>query len=653
MFDLFRSQRKVVKYVLGTLLTLVALSMVVTMIPNVFSSQPADINDPVLVEVGDEAVTATEVYQAMREYVQAGTPADSMAFMARQIVDNLVEEKVLLQEAQDLGVYPSEAELANWIRTQMPFLWQGGQFNSTQYQQLIMQRFQMSVPQFEKDLLKDLTIELRLKRLVTGNIVINEEELKRVFEARNERSKIDYLLVKAEDFRGQVEVTDAKLAEYFEAQKFRYRIPEKRTAKVIDVVEPAGEIETNVSDAEIRNFYEQNRYRFETPERSMTRHILFMTIDPDAADPTAASLPEDQVKAVEVKAREVLEKVKAGEDFATLAKEYSQDPGTKDSGGDLGWVYRGVMLPEFEQAAFALGEGEVSQDLIKTDYGYHIIKVEKKDRPQMKSLDEVRDEIVADLKSERQEVARMERMDQIMTRISSDASAVDAVAAEYQLPVMTYSNFDQRTPPADLTKTPTFIGNIFAANAGQTVTNTEGGVVQIAAITEVVPSRDATMEEVRTDLVRDYVQAQARQLAEARAKELAEAAKNGNFEEAARKFGLKAQTSEFFTRRDSVEGLSTAAALGDAPFTGAVGDVFGPVTAGEQFAVGRVAAKEAANMALYPSEKAEIRQTYLQGKQDEAFNIFRVESRQRFEKEGRIKRFDDRINQLLQQIRRS
>src|SRR5690606_36783188 len=118
--------------------------------------------------------------------------------------------------------------------------------------------------------------ELRLRRLVTGNIIITEDELKEVFEARNEKAKIDYLLVKAADFASQVEVTDAKLSEYFEAQKFRYRIPQKRTVKVIDVIEPAGEIETEVTDVEVRTFYEQNRYRFETPERVMASHILLM-----------------------------------------------------------------------------------------------------------------------------------------------------------------------------------------------------------------------------------------------------------------------------------------------------------------------------------------------------------------------------------------
>ncbi len=652
MFDLFRSQRKVVKWTLGTLLSLVALSMVVTMIPNVFSSQPADLNDPVLVKVGDEAVTAAEVYQGLREYAQAGTPADSMAFMARQVVDNLVEQKVLMQEAANLGVRPSEAELAAWIKEQMPFLWQGGQFNSAQYRQMIMQRFQMSVPQFEANLLKDLTIELRLKRLVTGNILLTEQDVRKAYEARNEMSKVDYLLVRAADFVDKVEVTDDKLAEYFEAQKFRYRIPEKRTAKVIDVVD-TGDIEVEVSDAEVRTFYEQNRYRYETPERSMVRHILFMTINPDAPDPTAAQLPADKVAEVEKRAREVLEKVKAGEDFAKLAEEHSEDPGTKGNGGDLGWVYRGVMLPEFETAAFALDEGAVSQDLVKTEYGFHIIKVEKKDRPQMKSLDEVRDEIVSDLKSERQEAARMERLDKVMAEIRNDASRADAIAEQYNLPIMTYANFDQRTPPMELTKTPTFIGNIFSAAAGATVTNTEGGVVQIAAITEIVPSRDPEFAEVAAQVRQDYVQQQSRGLAEARAKEIAEAARGGDFQQTARQFGLSIKTSDFFTRRDTIEGLNTAASLGETPFVGAVGDVFGPVPAGEQYAVGRVADKKPADMTLYPEQKAEIRQTFLQGKQDEAFNIFRVTARERYEREGKIKRYDDRINQLVQQIRRS
>ncbi|MBI1356093.1 MAG: hypothetical protein GC160_17265 [Acidobacteria bacterium] len=652
MFDLFRSQRKVVKWTLGAVLSLVALSMVVTLIPNVFSSQPTDLNDPVLVQVGDEAVKASEVYQGLREYAQAGTPPESMAFMARQIVDNLIEEKVLMQEASDLGVRPTDAELAQWIKEQMPFLWQGGQFNSAQYQQLIMQRFQMSVPQFESDLLKDLTIELRLRRLVTGNIVMTEQDIKDAFEARNQKAQVDYLLIKAADFRNDVKVTDEALAAFFEQQKFRYRIPEKRTVKVIDVT-PAKDVDVSVSEAEVRAFYEQNRYRFETPERVMARHILFMTIDPEAANPETAELPAEKVKEIEAKAREVLAKVKAGEDFAKLAEEYSDDPGTKNNGGDLGWVYRGQMTPKFEEAVFSMEPGAVSQDLVKTEFGYHIIKVEKKDRPQLKSLDEVHDEIVADLKAERVEVAKMDRLDKIVSEIRNDVTKADQIAQEYELPIMTYANIDQQAPPPDLTRTPTFIGNIMSAPAGTAVTNTAEGSIQIAAIMEVVPSRDATIEEVKDRLQQDYIQAQSRTLAEARAKEVAEAAKSGDLQSAAKQFGLKVQTSSMFTRRDNIEGLSSAQTLGDTPFNAAVGTVFGPVSAGEAFAVAKVAAQEPADMALYPEQKTEIRETYLQGKQDEAFNIFRTEARQRFEKEGKIKRYDDRINQLVQQIRRT
>ena len=641
-----------VKWTLGALLSLVALSMVVTLIPNVFSGQPTDLNDPVLVQVGDEAVTAAEVYQGLREYAQAGTPAESMAFMARQIVDNLIEEKVLMQEAASLGVRPSEAELARWIKEQMPFLWQSGQFNSAQYQQMIMQRFQMSVPQFEADLLKDLTIELRLRRMVTGNIVMTEDDIKEAFEARNQKAQVEYLLVRAQDFESQVQVTDEAMAEFFEQQKFRYRIPEKRTVKVIDV-DQGKDVETTVTDAEVRLFYEQNRYRFETPERAMARHILFMTIDPEAPNPETAELPADTVKEIEAKAREVLEKVKAGGDFAALASEHSDDPGTKGNGGDLGWVYRGQMAAKFEEAVFSMQEGDLSQDLVKTEFGYHIIRVDKKDRPQLKSLEEVRDEIVADLRTERAARARMERLDRIVSEIRNDVSKADELAKEYDLPLMTYANIDQMAPPPDLTQNPVFFGNIFSAAVGQTVTNTAEGSTQVAAIMEVVPSRDATIEDVRDRLRNDFIQAQARTLAEARAKEVTEAAKSSDLQTAAKRFGLTVRTSEKFTRRDTIEGLASAQALGDTPYNSPIGTVFGPVSAGEHYAVARVIAQEPADMSLYPEQKAEIRETFLQGKQDEAFNIFRTEARQRYEKQGKIKRYDDRINQLVQQVRRT
>ena len=651
MFDLFRSQRKTVKYVLTAILSLVALSMVVTLIPNVFSgADPTMTGEIVLVKVGDETVTPLDLNMAMRDYITADTPAESMAFMARQVIDNLIEEKVLMQEAAALGVKPTESELALWIKDQMPFLFEGGSFNGEQYRMLIQQRFQLSVPQFEYNLLKDLTIEQRLRQLVTDNIVVTDEEVRKLFLARNEQIKVEYSVVNIADFRSQVQATDAKIAEYFEANRFRYNLQETRRLQIYEVNDAAAP-EVQVSDAEISTFYNQNRYRFETPERVMARHILFTTVNLDSGE----ELPESEVEAKRAKAEEAAAKVKQGGDFQALVKEYSEDAGTVDSGGDLGWVVRGQTPAEFEEAAFALAPGETS-GVVKTDLGFHIIKVEKKDSPQLRSLDEARDEIIADLRAEKEQTTRNDRLDQIMAAVGAGAESPEALSQRYGLTFQVFDNVERRTIPVELGSMPRFVGDLFSEPAGGVVTgvNEEDGTMYIGKVVSISPARQAELAEMRDRVREDYIAAEARKLAQEKAATLlAQAREAGSLSQAARALGLRTQTSDFIKRDGQIPGFTSGQALGNAAFDAEVGTIQGPVPAGEGVGVYEVAAKQEADLTELLNQRADLRQSILDARQNETFGLFRGLTVKRYEEQGKITRYEDRITELINQIRRS
>ena len=651
MLDLFRSQKKTVKWVLSLVLGLVALSMVITLIPNLFSSQPSmNLDDPVLVEVGDETVTRFDVANAMRDYVRSGTPAESMAFMAQQVIDNLIEDRILMQEADRLGVKPSEKELAVWIKNQMPDLWETGTFNSALYQQRIAQQFSISVPEFEKALLKDLTIETRLRELVTDNIVMTERELRELFDDRNEKIKIDYVALDASQFASQVSPTPEQMQQYFEQNKFRYRIPERRTVKVV-TVDPSTATLPAITEAEISTYYNQNRYRFETPERVMARHILFMTTDPN--DPSAPQMEGEALEAVRKKAEDALARIKGGEDFAKVAQELSEDPGTKEQGGSLGWVVRGAMVPEFEQALFALEEGGIS-DVVKTPFGFHIVQAEKKDAPQVRSLDDARQEIIADLTMEKEQVGRLERVDQVTAAVRNAGDDVEAVAREMGLPVMVLSDIDRQRPPASLGGNPRFLGAIFSAvTPGEVVSDSDEQRTMIAKITSITPSRDAELAEVADRVRQDVIQSESRRIAEERAKELYELAKGGDLEAAARSMGLTVKTSDFFQRTGGVEDFAPAQTLGDRAFEAEIGTVLGPVSASDRFGIYRVTAKEPADPTEFLDQRDQLKGEFLKARRDEAFGIFRSIVRQRYEKDGKITRYPERIEQMIRDIRTS
>ena len=643
MFDLFRSQRKTVKIVLTVILSLVGLSMVITLIPGMFSTPVADLNDPVLVEVGDSTVTVRDVQMRLRDYAQGGVPPESMAFLARQIVDTVTEDKMMLEEAERMGVKPDERELARWLAEQMPFLFQNGEFvGEMQYARMIQQRFQQSIPEFEQNVLRDLAVNVRLRNLVTDNIVVTPEDLRREYRRRNETAKIRYVSFQAADFRDQVEPTEEELQTYFENNKLRYRLQERRSATILSL-EDGTPPEIEVSDDEIRNYYEQNRYRFETDERVRASHILFMTMDKSEAE-TAD---------VEKKAQEVLAKVKAGQDFAELAKEYSEDPGTKDKGGDLGFVTRGQMTPSFETATFALEPGQTSE-LVKTEYGYHIIKVVDKEPGGMLPLEEVRDQIVEDLRAERQAMAAQQRNDEVMTKALEAGPNLEAVGEELSLPVETYESFSRVEAPEELSSQPTLFGTLFSMPLNDPTTVAQGDKSYIAVVTEIEPSRDATLEEVRDRVEEDYIAAQARDLAQQKAREVAEKAREqGSLEEAAREMKLDVAVSEPFTRQGAVEGFAPAGVLGETPFQADIGAVNGPVVSGDTAGVYEVSERLEADMAQFPGQSEELRSETLQARRDEAFDIFQADVRRRYQEDGRIVRYEDRIAELLRQLGRA
>jgi peptidyl-prolyl cis-trans isomerase D len=381
----------------------------------------------------------------------------------------------------------------------------------------------------------------------------------------------------------------------------------------------------------------------------MARHILFMTVDPN--DPSGAEKEGPEMEAIKQKAEAALARVQGGEDFAKVAGEVSEDLGTKEQGGSLGWVVRGQMVPEFEQALFALPAGGVS-GVVKTQFGYHVIQAEKKDPPQIRSLDDARQEIVADLTIEREQVARLERADRVIAAVRNAGDDVEAVGREMGLPVAVMANIDRQHPPAGLSSDPRFLGQIFSAVApGEVVSSSEDQRTLIAKVTAINPSRDAELSEVIDRVRADVIQSESRKLAEARAKELFDKAKAGGLEAAARSMGLTVKSSDFFPRTGGVDDLAPAQTLGDRAYNAEVGTVLGPVTAGDRFGVYRIAAKEPADPTEFLDQRDELKGEFLKGKQDEAFGIFRSLVRQRYEKDKKIVRHNDRIEQMIRNIR--
>src|SRR5215471_16880536 len=321
-----------------------------------------------IAKIGDQTVTTQEVQQQLTQMERSNQiPAQFRGIAAQNILQQLVRQKELEYEAKQLGITVSDQERADRIRLYLPMAFNGGTFiGMDQYTALVQQRFQLPVATFE-ELIRQSLLEEKFRKLVTDGISIGPAELQDGFRYKNEKVKLDYALIKPEDLEAKITPTDAEIKAEYEKNKSKYQVPERRTVRyaLLDVNQLRQTLQ--ISDAELKKQYDANKQQYEVPNQVHVQHILFKTVGQTDA------LVEETKK----KADDVLKQAKKGAKFDELAKKYSEDPGSKDKGGDLGWIREGQTVPEFEKSAFSMAPGQIS-DLVKTQYGFHIIKVLEK-----------------------------------------------------------------------------------------------------------------------------------------------------------------------------------------------------------------------------------------------------------------------------------
>ena len=645
MLKLFRNRGKALRWVMGGILFLVAASMVITLVPNVFG--PADPSTEVLAEVSGQAIATSDVEAQLRQLRANNIPSEVLSMNAGSIIENLIAERVLMAEASALGIIPTEEELALWLREQLPdVLFPDGKFvGARAYEGFVRQRFRQTVAEFERQILYSLAIELRLRRMVTDGISVTDRELKHRFHQTNDSVRIEWVSVDSDRLQSQVSPSAEQLREYFESNKLRYRQAEQRPLRLM-TVDPQGAAEQHeISDAEIELYYSQNQYRFEQPERVKLRHILFMP-DDESQEQTDAALGE---------AEGILQQLRDGADFAEMAKEHSDDPGNADRGGDLGWVSRGMMDPAFEEAGFALQVGEMTEAPVKSQFGYHLIQLDERQTGSVKPLSEVREVIRGDLQAERSQSDRYVLVERALAAAEQAGGDLRQAAEETGMPFQEFPAFSRSELPEALPKSAALIQAIFEQPVGEVFTASQEETVYIGFVTEAVPSRDSTYEEVDSTVRQDYVVTEAANLAREQAETLAETAREASADltSAARGIGLAAVTSEFLRRDGDLGELGPISALGEEAFTKTDGEIQGPVPIGSRWVVFRTLELRQADEAALATEGDSLRQTLLSEKRNRMFDYFREQKVREYTENGLVLRYGDRIQAYLGLLQRA
>jgi peptidyl-prolyl cis-trans isomerase D len=534
----------------------------------------------------------------------------------QQILQQMVDEEAMVAEARRQGLRVSDVEVRERILA-IPAFQENGRFIGEQrYRQMLqLNNPPLTTTDFEDNLRRALLIE-RLRNAVTGWMTVTDSEVAAEYRRRNEKVKLDVVPLTPEAFVSQVQVSDADLAAHFEKSKERYRIGEKRRVRyaLVDVDQVRQQV--TVPDNEIEAFYKQNIAQYSTPEQLAASHILLRIDDKDEA-------------AVRKQAEEIAKRAKSGEDFAALVKQFSQDESNNTTGGSLGEFGRGTMVPEFEQAAFAMKAGEIS-DPVKTSFGYHIIKVEKNQPATTRPVAEVRSEIEDQLKWQKAQQQAESMAKGLESQLKTTAD-LDRIAKERGLHVQDTGAFLRDEPIDGLGPAPEVAAQAFqlADGAVSPALRVSRGWVFATVIGKEEP-RLPELSEVRDRVSEDLRRERAAELAKSRAGEIAAMLKGaGDFAAAAKKAGLEVKSTELITRGSPIPDLGVSPEIENAAFGLPVNGVSDPISTPQGTAIIRVVEKEGVTDEQVASGMDQVRDELVNQRRDRFFSGYMVEAKKK------------------------
>ncbi len=576
----------------------------------------------VLAQVGDREITVGDfrtVFLRQLQSYQAQSGGEITAEILRsmgldrQILQQMIDEHAALQEAERLGVTVSDAEVRDRI-VSFPAFQRNGQFVGEQaYAQTLRAQSPPTTPaQFEEDIRRSLMLE-RLQAAVTDWITVTDEDLRREHVRRSEKLRLSAISFRADDFREGIEATDADVAAQFEQNATDYTVPEKRRLRFVLIDVAALKASFTPSDAEVQSYYDYNTDRYTEPVTLRASHILLRTEGKDPAE-------------VQTQAEAIVAEARGGADFAELARQYSEDEGTKEIGGDLGPISPGQMVPEFEGAAYALDQGEIS-DPVSSMFGVHIIKATEKTGGTSQPLDDVRESIVELLKQESADEragAYAQAMADEITTAAEPPTAMDAAARQRGFEPQETGFVSPGEPILGLGFSSEVTAVAFQLPQGQVAgpiqTLTGPAFVTVIGIqAPFVPPLEEVEARVRDDVIRKKAFAAAQE----RAAEVATLLQTAeDFTQAAETEELEVSTSDALARGSAVPGVGLNAAVEAVAFSLSVGETSDPVLTGNSAVILHVHERQEATAADFQATRETLRSDMIAERQSQFYAAY-------------------------------
>ncbi len=592
MFDLFRSRAKAVRIMLGAMLAVVALSMLLYLIPGTGISSADSSSDQVVAEIGKTTITVGQVQQQLKNVLQnQHLPAEYAATFIPQLVNEAIEDRAVAYEAEQLGFVVSDRDLANTLRS-TPF----GSLPPDQYQQYVEQQYGTTVPAFEENV-RASNLEDEIENIAIEGIVVTPAEAVAEYHRREDKLKVDYIAFTPSKVMAELKPTPEQLNAYWTKNKGFFNVPETRDVQAIVADQNYVANSIQISDAQVQAYYKAHQDEYRTPERVHARHILL----------SITNKPKDEIPKIKAQAEALDKQVKAGGDFAELAKKNSQDPGSAQKGGDLGWVSRGQMVKPFEDAVFTLQPNQIS-DVVTTEYGFHIIQVLEKQPAHLQTLDEVKPAIIAMLRNQTVFDRMQDLMDKAHAELVKAPQNAAQIATQLGLQAMNVPAYRPGAPLAQLGSDAQLTATVQALKPGEVSDVVQAGnKLAVVTVTATHPPHPAEYAEVENQIRQQYLQVETNRLVAEKSAHAAEILKQngGDLNAAAKAVGGEVKSTDFFTVQGAAEGIGTAAILGDY-FDKPVGTIFGPLPAANMTMVGKVAGHQDADMSKFAQQRDSI-----------------------------------------------
>jgi peptidyl-prolyl cis-trans isomerase D len=637
MFDLFRSRDKAVRIMLGGLLVIVAISMLTYLVPSYDAGTVG--SGTVVATVGSDDITATDVQRLVQNTMRGKQlPPDMLPIYLPQLVDEMITNRAMAYEATRLGFQASDSDVSTTIQQMIPSLFPDGRFVGKDAYAAMLAQQQLTIPEFETDLRREILIT-RLKRVAMEGTIVTPLEIERAYKQKNEKIKIQYVKLTSDQFKKDVTPNDADLLTYFKANQPSYQTPEKKNLVILVADQAKLEQSLTPTDADLLKIYNQNQAQYHVPETANVRHILFMT---------QGKPPAEEAK-LKAQAEDVMKQIKDGKlKFEDAVTKYSEDPGSKAKGGEYTGVQHGQMAPEFDTATFNQKPGDLG--LVKTSYGYHIIQVESRQPAHLQTFDEVKSQLATDWKKQRVSDAMQKISDQAQAMLQKDPLHPDKVAAALNMEVVHADNVEAGKPIPDVGASPDLDQAIAGLKQGQVsqAVALPGNKVAVAEVTAIVPARPSTLDEVK-DKVRDaMIQNRLTVKVQEESKALADKAKamGGDLEKAAKEMKFEVKTTDAFMRSESVPGFGSANYVGPA-FSSPNGSIVGPILMPDGTVVVKVVEHVEADMSKLGADRATIRDQIKSQKAQQRDQLFEAGLKERLIKDGKIKIHQDVINRLV------